>query len=103
MDNWLRNLMADRRKSISDILGLADGGLKSTTDAPAGTILRIAKGRSPMMNFDPVQLICRKLGITPAEWKRRSQDQYAKTNARLEETAKRQKMTDEVLNKRCTL
>jgi putative SOS response-associated peptidase YedK len=56
-----------------------------------------------MMNFDPVQLICRKLGITPAEWHRRSQAQYAKTNARLEKMAKSQKMTDEVLNKRCTL
>jgi putative SOS response-associated peptidase YedK len=55
------------------------------------------------MNFDPVQLICRKLGITPAEWHRRSQAQYAKTNARLEKMAKSQKMTDEVLNKRCTL
>jgi hypothetical protein len=103
MDNWLRNWMVDRRKSISGILGLAEGGLKSTTDAPAGTILRITKGLSSMMNFDPVQLICRNLGITPAEWKRRSQAQYAKTNTRLEEMAKRQKMTDEVLNKRCTL
>ena len=56
-----------------------------------------------MMNFDPVQLICRNLGITPAEWQRQSQAQYAKTNARLEEMAQRQKMTDEVLNKRCTL
>lgn len=56
-----------------------------------------------MMNFDPVQLICRNLGITPQEWQRRSQAQYAKTNARLEEMAQRQKMTDEVLNKRCTL